>query len=470
MHNTNIRGNDPPTGGWPLFNSLGLESKALPVWLQDAGYTTVHQGKYLNNYPQTAPPVPEGWDEWYGKLSQYNPAIFGNEIYFNYGLLEKGPDAAAPAIRSYGGTEGDYQTDVVADKAVDAIQRLGGPGGERPFYMNVWFSAPHAPYIAAARHNSAFEGITVPRTPSFDERSMTDKAKFMRRLHPLRKRQIAIIRERQRNRWAQLLSVDDAVENIIGALGREGRLDDTYVVFMSDNGYFAGEHRIAQGKYLPYEPSSHVPLLIRGPGIPAGGISKELVSNADLAPTFAEIAGATPELNQDGRSLLSFARNPALRSSRPILIEGDTGAGLTGGDAVEASSRRRLPLRRLKGVKNLEQEPIARIAKAVRAPAYRAIRTDRYLYIRYPGKAGAELYDMAIDPSQLKSRARDRRYRWVKIWLAQRLAALEPCAGAACLAEVGPDPAPLTGPAPKPRKGGKNAKGKKRGKGRKGRR
>jgi N-acetylglucosamine-6-sulfatase len=455
MHNTNVRGNDPPAGGWPVFNGNGTEARDLPVWLQDAGYHTLHEGKYLNAYPIFDPPVPPGWDEWYGKLSQFDPAVVGDQIYFNYGLLEKGPGAVAPVIRNYGGGEADYQTDVLADKAVDAIHRLGGPGGDRPFFLNLWFSAPHAPYVAAARHAGAFDGTPVPRNASVNEKSMSDKAKFMRRLHPLRRRQMAFIRERQRNRWAQLLSVDDAVENIFQALDQEDRLGDTYVVFMSDNGYFAGEHRIAQGKYLPYEPSSHVPLLIRGPGIPAGAHSNELVSNADIAPTFADIADATPQLTEDGRSLLPLAENPALRTSRPILLEGDTGSGLTGSDAVEAGRRdpgRSVPLRRRKGVGNLEQEPIARIARAVRAPAYRAIRTDRYLYIRYPGKAGTELYDMALDPLQLASRSRDPRYRFVKVWLAQHLAALEPCAGASCLADIGPDPVPLAGPLPKHKK------------------
>jgi N-acetylglucosamine-6-sulfatase len=453
MHNTNVRGNDPPVGGWNRFNGLGTEAKALPVWLQDAGYETVHFGKYLNGYPNTDPPVPPGWDEWYGKLSQYNPTLYGNQIYFNYSLLEQGPGGPTHIV-DYGQGEDDYQTDVLADKAVDAIHRLGGPGQSRPFFLNLWFSAPHAPYVAAARYAGAFDGTPVARNASLNEKVMSDKPKFMRRLHKLKRRQLAFIHERQRNRLAQLLSVDDAVDQIYQALSREGRLDDTYIVFSSDNGYFAGEHRIAQGKYLPYEPSSHVPLIIRGPGIAPGSHSPELVSNADLAPTIAAITGATPQLTEDGRSLLPYAQNPSARSTRPILLEGDTGSNLTGGEAGEASVRSSGSLKGKRGVGNLEQEPIAEKARAVRAPAYRAIRTDRYLYVRYAGRAGAELYDMAIDPLQLKSRQYDPRYRFVKAWLAARLLALEPCAGPACSADIGPDPLPLRRAGPKPGKGG----------------
>ena len=110
-----------------------------------------------------------------------------------------------------------------------------------------------------------------------------------------------------------LLAVDEQVGAIVQALEDEGQLANTYLMFISDNGYFAGEHRIRQGKYLPYEPSSHVPLLIRGPGIPAGQTSNALVSNVDVASTIADIAEATPTLTQDGRSLLPLAASPTLR-------------------------------------------------------------------------------------------------------------------------------------------------------------
>jgi arylsulfatase A-like enzyme len=458
MHNTGVRGNDPPLGGWSQFASSGLEAKALPVWLQEAGYDTVHAGKYLNGYPGPQPIVPPGWDEWYGKLSQYNPALFGNQIYFNYSLLEKGP-AGGPSIVNYGQGEGDYQTDVLTDKAVSAIHRLGAPGHSDPFFVNVWYSAPHAPYVTAARHAGAFDGTPVPRNGAVNEKAIGDKPRFLRKLHPLRRRQLATIRERQRHRWAQLLSIDEGVERIYQALSQEGRLDDTYLIFTSDNGYFAGEHRLAQGKYLPYEPSSHVPLLIRGPGIPAGSHSAELVSNIDIAPTIAAIAGARPKLLEDGRSLLPFARSASTRSRRPLLLEGDTGSSLTGGEAIEASLRRSGSLKGKRGVGNLEQEPIKRVAKSVRAPAYRAIRTDRYLYVRYAGKAGSELYDMALDPLQLRSRSSDPRYRLVKAYLQAKLAALELCAGASCDSDAGAEPSPLGGRAPhNPAKRGKRGR------------
>jgi arylsulfatase A-like enzyme len=444
MHNTGVRGNSLPFGGWDRFAGLGEEAKALPVWLQDAGYDTVGIGKYLNGYGSTQAAVPPGWDEWYGKLSQYDTHLAGNRIYYNYSLLEQGPGGPPAELVNYGQSEADYQTDVLGDKAVDAIHRLAGPGHSDPFFLNLWVSAPHAPYVPAARHAGAFDGLPIRHDAAFNEASMKDKPKFMRKLHRLSKKKIRTIDQRSRDRYAQLLSVDDTVANVVGALQQEGALDNTYILFTSDNGYFAGEHRLAQGKYLPYEPSSHVPMLLRGPGIAPGARTGELVSNADVAPTIAGIAGATPQLTEDGRSLLPFAENPALRTTRPILLEGDTGSNLTGGEAIEAGAHSG-KLKHQAGVGNLEQEPIARIAAPVRAPAYRAIRTDRYLYVAY-ANGGTELYDMQFDPLQLRSLQHDRRYRFVKQALLARLKALEVCAGSPCAADAGPDPAPLAIP------------------------
>ncbi len=444
MHNHQIRGNSLPEGGWAKFAGSGVEERSLPVWMRDAGYYTAHVGKYLNGYPEVAPIVPAGWNEWYGKLSQYSPVLFGNKVYFNYNLLEQGPDGA-PQIVSYGQNEGDYQTDVLRDKAVDAIHRLGGPGTTKPFYLDVGFSAPHSPYVAPGRDDGAFGGAPVSSNAAVNEKNVKDKPRFMRRLKPLNRKQRISIRIRQRARWAQLLSVDQSIAAIVDALAQERELDNTYVIFTSDNGYFSGEHRISQGKYLPHEPSSHVPLMIRGPGIPAGGRSRELVSNIDVAPTISAIANATPILTQDGRSLLPYAQNPAALSTRPLLLEGDTGSNLAGGEAIEASARASGSLAGKKGVDNLEQDPpLASTAKKFRAPAFRAIRTDRWLFVRY-AKAGLELYDMLRDPLQLRSLHAKGRYRPVMAALKAQLKLLERCAGSSCTLSSTADAIPVRG-------------------------
>jgi len=189
-----------------------------------------------------------------------------------------------------------------------------------------------------------------------------------------------------------------------------GQLDNTYFIFTSDNGYMQGEHRVRSGKMLPYEPSARVPLIVRGPGIPARRVSRELVANIDLAPTIVELAGATASKTVDGRSLLPFAHNPALFRKRAILHE-------TGGSKYVGAAEQdeRTNLRR----------PLKRVM------TYRAIRTDRWLYVRWQNGA-RELYDLRKDPDQLHSLHAGRAHRHERHVLARRLRALAKCAGESC--------------------------------------
>ena len=103
---------------------------------------------------------------------------------------------------------------------------------------------------------------------------------------------------------------------MIGALRDAGELSRTYLIYTSDNGFFTGEHRVANGKTRVYEPSSTVPLMVRGPGIPAGARVRDLTINADLAATIVDVSGATPTLALDGRSLLRAAQAPWVERGR----------------------------------------------------------------------------------------------------------------------------------------------------------
>jgi arylsulfatase A-like enzyme len=159
-----------------------------------------------------------------------------------------------------------------------------------------------------------------------------------------------------------------------------------------------------------------VPLLVRGPGARRNRSSRELVSNVDFAPTVLQLAGAAApaKFAIDGRSLVPFLRHPRRRTRRPILLEGEQGPSLS-------------PL------STLEQEPAARMATPTltKAPAYRAVRTSRYLFVRY-SSGDVELYDMKRDPQQLRSRHGSRRYRQVRRRLARLLRRLQRCEGSTC--------------------------------------
>ena len=114
---------------------------------------------------------------------------------------------------------------------------------------------------------------------------------------------------------------------------------------------------------LVYEPSIRVPLIMRGPGVPEGAHRRQLVTNADLAPTILEAAGAKPGKPQDGRSLFPLLEDRGLEWGRDLLIEG---------------------------------------APGVNQPAFDAIRTYRYVYVQH-ANGERELYDLERDPYQLTS-------------------------------------------------------------------
>ena len=223
---------------------------------------------------------------------------------------------------------------------------------------------------------------------------MSDKPSFVRDRIPLTAELRAQMRESYQQRLESLLALDEGVRRLVRALRRSGELANTVVVFTSDNGWMMGEHRIQAGKTVVYEPSTRVPLLMRGPGFPVA-TRHQLVANIDLAPTFADLANTRPGLAVDGRSLLPLARRPSAGVDRRIVLE----AGPRDGSG---------PM------------------------FYTAVRTPSWLYVEYPEGGQRELYDMDRDPHQLRNRAADPAYADVRARLAERLATLRDCAGSAC--------------------------------------
>jgi N-acetylglucosamine-6-sulfatase len=406
-HNHGVKSTVPPHGG---FEKLDAQH-ALPVWLRDAGYATSHVGKYLNGYGLRGRlDVPPGWTDWHATIDKSTYQMWGYQLFENGSVNTYGDfHVEEPAL---------YQTDVLRDKALEVVRAHAGPG--EPFFLSLSFVAPHGelvppgrstmPYVRPAPRHRGLLSWLGPPPGAYDEADVSDKPPYVRGLRGIGPRKAARIARDFQARREALLAVDEAVAAIVAALEQTGQLDSTYVVFTSDNGFFQGEHRIAKGKYLAYEPSTHVPLLVRGPGIPAGGVSGELVSNADLAPTVLDATGATADAPRDGRSLLPFARAPWRRTNRPILHE-----GLVGGDV------------------DRDTATVARPGPRV----YHGIRTSRFLYVEWRGGA-RELYDLARDPFELRSLHRSPRYARVRDELSWRLLALRHCQGRPCLAPVRP--------------------------------
>jgi N-acetylglucosamine-6-sulfatase len=423
--NNGVLTNTGETGGYAAFARHDMKTN-LAVWLQRAGYRTIHVGKFLNGYSSSPPKVPPGWDDWltladdpatslyYGYRFNLNGQLSGRFGDPTYEFID------SPGCPHHSPARCDYVTDVLTAKALRAMRSV--PAG-RPFYVQLDYTAPHTDDHGPIgpppppRYNRSLAGIKAPRGPNFDEADVSDKPAFVRRRPPLSANDISRVDARYERRLESERAVDDGVAAVVRSLERLGRMSNTYVFLVSDNGFFLGEHRFSTGKFLPYEPSSHMPLVVRGPGVPEGGESEALIANVDVAPTMLQISGASGRGPVDGRSLLRFAEDPELRSRRPILLEDFTRGGSDEGAGPADGASSRVP------------------------HAYAGIRAGPYKYIRY-GSGETELYDLERDPYELRSLAASERYRQVVSWLDRHLDALLRCKGASCRRPVGPIPRP----------------------------
>jgi arylsulfatase A-like enzyme len=409
VHNHQVFTNTPPSGGYAKFAAQGHESSTIGTWLRAAGYRTAFMGKYLNGYPERSDltHVPPGWDEW------ISPAGGNPYSNFNFRMNEDG------RLVTYGRRPEDYMTDVLARRAAGFIRQSTQTG--RPFFLHLSTYAPHAPATPAPRHENAFAGLAAPRAPSFSEEDVTDKPGWVRTRESLSPRHVRAIDDHYRVRLRSLLAVDEMVGSLIDVLQAAGHLQNTYILFTSDNGWHLGEHRIAAGKNTPYEESIRVPLVIRGPGAPARQSVVLLACNNDFAPTFAEIAGAHIPGFVDGRSLA-----PLLSSSPPgpdrwrqaLAIEHYREQP----DGLPQAQPERRPAARAGGI-----------------PEFHGIRATDFVYVEYVS-GERELYDLRRDPHQMQS-----LHAAVDPALAQRLStylgALKRCRGAGCrTAEDAPVP------------------------------
>jgi arylsulfatase A-like enzyme len=404
-HNHDVMGIYPPTGGYGKFDN----DNSLGRWLQRGGYHTGHIGKMLNGYGSDSPAeIPQGWNEWYASVDPSTYRMYGytlneNGVFRTYG----DPKEEDPAV---------YQTDVYTNKAVDYVNRNSG----RPFYLSLNYLAPHheeAPVRdqtsvivrPAKRHINTFSSRPVPRGPAFNEEDLSDKPPHVQRRStaPFTEEQIGEISRNFQRRQESLQSVDEGVERIVNTLRANGQLANTYIVFTSDNGYLQGQHRLPSGKLAPYEPSIRVPLVIRGPGVPKGRTSKEMVVNADLAPTIVDVTGVRPGKVQDGRSLERFWKRPRLKTTRPIMLQ-------SGGVN-----------------RDFEEQDAGPVAILRPLQTYKGIRTERYLYVAYRSTT-KEMYDLARDPHQLDSVIDDPRYRAARRALRRQLTALKTCRARTC--------------------------------------
>jgi N-acetylglucosamine-6-sulfatase len=423
--NNGVLTNTGATGGFDAYRRHDLRSN-LAVWLQKAGYRTIHVGKFLNGYSSRPPTVPPGWSDW--QTLATDPST---SFYYGYRFNSNGHLSRLYGDRSYttvdsarcphrSPTRCNYVTDVLTAKALRALRE--SPSG-RPLYLQLDYTAPHVDDHGPIgpppppRYLHSLAGIKAPRANGFNEADVSDKPSYVRRTPRLAPDDIRRVDFRYEARLESERAVDDGLGAIIRILDRLGRLPNTYVFLTSDNGYFQGEHRFDTGKFLPYETADHMPMLVRGPGIPAGQRSGALTANVDLAPTLLQISGGHPTRSLDGLSLLPFAREPSFQTRRAVLLEDFTKAPSQNAGRSFGSPSSRVP------------------------HAYTGIRVGAYKFIQY-ASGERELYNINRDPHELRSLAADRRYRRVVAWLNGRLKRLAGCRGEPCRRPFGPVPRP----------------------------
>ncbi len=349
---------------------IAAESLMVQHALRSGAYLTGLFGKYLNFWPNDR--NPSGWDRW-----AVTPRV-------RYSGAEWNVDGVVHVIQR-------NSTPFVASRALNFLEEADALNDQQPWFAHVGFHAPHLP----ARVPAAYTDEPVPtwqRTPAQRERDFSDKPAWLRRSQRPSLDVLANIRTRQ---LRSLVPLDDQIDRIMFRLEDLGELDDTLVIYASDNGFMWGDHGLA-AKSAPYDASIRVPLLVRWPGrVPAGAADTRLVGLLDVTPTILTAAGV------------------------PFPHEMD-GADLLGGVA-----RRRLPLE------------FWDVDSGV--PSWRAVLTRRWIYVEYLDDAGRrtgrECYDRARDPHQLANVLRDgiRGNEPNLARLAELVLRLSSCSGADCL-------------------------------------
>jgi arylsulfatase A-like enzyme len=260
-------------------------------------------------------------------------------------------------------------TDILSDHAVEFIQRRH----DKPFLLYLSHKAVHAPYIPPPRHKDLFAEIPIVRAPSAQD-NWEGKPVLRRpgvKLSP-NDSDFQTSDENIRDQLRCLVAVDEGVKRIFDALEQTKQLDQTMIVFSSDNGYFWGEHDLG-GKHGAYEESIRVPLMVRYPKlIKPKTTFDQLALSIDVAPTFLELGGVAAPDGTHGRSLMPLLGGETTGWRSSILTEFFLGNGTP------------------------------------RFPTWQSVRTARWKYIRYVQFPDMdELYDLHADRMEMKNLVHD---------------------------------------------------------------
>jgi N-acetylglucosamine-6-sulfatase len=335
----------------------------FPLLLHQSGYETAFIGKWhMGNDDRPRP----GFDRWV--------SFKGQGTYFDPDINEDGK-----AVKPSG-----YITDILTGYGVEFIRRRH----DKPFLIYLAHKAIHPEvtqnddgsvnmadaerFLPATRHKDLYAGATIPHRPNYG-RAPEGKPALLRKIGNLPPLGAGTVTRDESilGRQRSLMAIEEGIGSIWQALKETGQLDNTVIVFASDNGYFYGEHGLSVERRLAYEESIRMPLLVRYPAaIKPGTVRDEFALNIDLAPTLLELAGVTRPGTMQGRSLVPLLKGakPAWRSSFLIEYYSDT------------------------------------VFPRVLRMGYKAVRSGRWKYIHYLELDGMdELYDLESDPYEMKN-------------------------------------------------------------------
>lgn len=349
----------------PLFTDL----------LHEAGYDVALCGKAhaANGFRERY------WDYYLG----YNAAVTN---YYRPRLFE-GRNGVMGQEATYEG----YADDLFTDRALSWLQEKR----DRPFCLLLWFQAPHAPFFRARADLNLYDGLTIPVPSTFDDDLKGYPGKPRVFANAVNKigtwDDVASVRSLEglaKDYYAGLAAVDRNIGRVLDFLEHSGQLDDTAILQSSDHGFFMGEWRMFDKRFM-HEPSIRVPTLLRYPKqLAAGTKVNEMVLNVDIAPTFLELAGVEIPKHMQGRSLVELAKGSASNWRKDWYYE--------------------------------------YFENAYKVPKQRGIRTERYKLIDYyeSNPHEHELYDLESDPGELRNLSEDPRYNDLRNSLMKRMGEL----------------------------------------------
>lgn len=337
--------------GRSLFR-IQEQLNGIPTWpetFRKAGYHATGIGKWHNGPASYAKSFDAGGPIFFGGMSDQNKV--------NYQVFD--PNGKYPKGNLKTGNE--YSTKMFADAAVEF---LTGYRGEKPFFLYVTFTVPHDPRTPPKGFENKYDPAKMPLPKNYLPKHPFNNGEMLVRDEKLLgwPRTEAEIRHELANYYAMITHLDEQVGRIVGTLEKTGRGKNTVVIFTSDHGLAIGSHGLL-GKQNLYEHSMRPPLLLTGPGIPAGKKSDAFVYLFDLFPTACELCGVTPPAGVEGKSLV------------PVMA----GRREKGRDVVFGAYRQ----------------------------FQRSVRTDEWKLIRYPHINHTQLFNLKADPDERNDLAKD---------------------------------------------------------------